>query len=147
MSSGIGHLGPEEEVNCFRNQSNQYNISQLMKFRTEEINDDKRVFAKSIFELEAIFERSHNNASELERLLNELAFRNTAKARMLTTKVEQALTAVNDCSLVSMPSSTPSELNPNSVFTQSSEVVAHNTPEMTVQLKHKPLQTQTSKLS
>lgn len=93
---------------------------------------------KSIFELEAIFERSHNNASELERLLNELAFRNTAKARMLTTKVEQALTAVNDCSLVSMPSSTPSELNPNSVFTQSSEVVAHNTPEMTVQLKHKP---------
>lgn len=93
---------------------------------------------KSIFELEAIFERSHNNASELERLLNELAFRNTAKARMLTTKVEQALTTVNDCSLVSMPSSTPSELNPNSVFTQSSEVVAHNTPEMTVQLKHKP---------
>ncbi len=82
MSSGIGHLGPEEEVNCFRNQSNQYNISQLMKFRTEEINDDKRVFAKNqFFELEAIFERSHNNASELERLLNELAFRNTALRR------------------------------------------------------------------
>ncbi|MEY0729147.1 DEAD/DEAH box helicase [Providencia rettgeri] len=96
----------------------------------------REYFQKSIVDLEAIFERSHNNASELERLLNELTFRNTAKARMLTTKVEQALTTVNDLSLVSMPSSTPSELHPDSAFTQSSEVVAHNTPEMTVQLKH-----------
>ncbi|MEX9760137.1 hypothetical protein AB7X73_14425, partial [Providencia rettgeri] len=57
---------------------------------------------------------------------------------MLTTKVEQALTAVNDRILVSMPSSTPSELHPDSAFTQSSEVVAHNTPETTVQLKPEP---------
>ncbi|HEQ1857596.1 TPA: DNA helicase [Providencia alcalifaciens] len=98
----------------------------------------REYFQKSIVDLEAIFERSHNNASELERLLNELTFRNTAKARMLTTKVEQALTTVNDRSLVSMPSSTPSELHPDSAFTQSSEVVAHNTPEMTVQLKREP---------
>lgn len=35
---------------------------------------------KSIFVLDAIFERSCNNASELEQLLNELTFRNTAKA-------------------------------------------------------------------
>lgn len=35
---------------------------------------------KSIFVLEAIFERSCNNSSELEELLNELTFRNTAKA-------------------------------------------------------------------
>ncbi|MEY1161873.1 DEAD/DEAH box helicase [Providencia manganoxydans] len=98
----------------------------------------REYFQKSIVDLEAIFERSHNNASELERLLNELTFRNTAKARMLTTKVEQALTAVNDRILVSMPSSTPSELHPDSAFTQSSEVVAHNTPETTVQLKPEP---------
>ncbi|EMA4784146.1 hypothetical protein U3C50_003936 [Providencia rettgeri] len=90
---------------------------------------------KSIFELEAIFERSHNNASELERLLNELTFRNTAKARTLTTKVEQVLNAINDCSVVSTPDSIPPAFHSNSAFTQSSEVVAHNTPETTVQPK------------
>ena len=30
---------------------------------------------KSIFDLEAIFEQSRNNVSELEQLLNELTFR------------------------------------------------------------------------
>src|SRR5690606_20711362 len=60
---------------------------------------------KSIFDLEAIFERSHSNVGELERLLNELTFRNTAKARILTTKIEQALTALSGRSVVSMPNS------------------------------------------
>ncbi|EEU9536113.1 TPA: DNA helicase [Escherichia coli] len=46
---------------------------------------------KSIFDLEAIFERSHNNIRELERLLNELSFRNTSRAQALTTKIKQAL--------------------------------------------------------
>lgn len=35
---------------------------------------------KSIFDLEVIFELSRNNVNELERLLNELTFRNTARA-------------------------------------------------------------------
>ncbi|WP_273838132.1 DEAD/DEAH box helicase [Providencia rettgeri] len=93
---------------------------------------------KSIFELEAIFERSHNNASELERLLNELTFRNTTKARTLTTKVEQALNAVNDCSVVSTSDSIAPAFHSDSAFTQSSEVVVHNTPETTVQPKPEP---------
>lgn len=46
---------------------------------------------KSVFDLEAIFERSRDNANELERLSSELAFRKTAKARALATKVENAL--------------------------------------------------------
>ncbi|HAV8850951.1 TPA: DNA helicase, partial [Escherichia coli] len=46
---------------------------------------------KSIFDLEAIFERSHNNIRELEKLLNELSFRNTSRAQALTTKIKQAL--------------------------------------------------------
>ena len=41
---------------------------------------------KSIFDLEAIFEQSRNNVSELEQLLSELTFRNTARARTLTSK-------------------------------------------------------------
>jgi len=46
---------------------------------------------KSVFDLEAIFARSHNDASELDRLSNELTFRKTAKARTLAEKVDKAL--------------------------------------------------------
>ncbi|MCB8880990.1 hypothetical protein ACELLULO517_12160 [Acidisoma cellulosilytica] len=47
---------------------------------------------KSVFDLEVIFERSRNDASELGQLSKELAFRNTIKARSLATKVGEALT-------------------------------------------------------
>lgn len=63
---------------------------------------------KSIFDLEEIFERSRNNASELERLLNELTFRNTAKARTLRTKIEQARTVLSGHCVISMSDSSPS---------------------------------------
>jgi len=92
---------------------------------------------KSIFDLEAIFERSRNNASELERLLNELTFRNTAKARKLKTKIEQALTALSGRSVVSMSGSSPSARHPGSASTQSSQVVPRDAPAMVVQLRPK----------
>lgn len=46
---------------------------------------------KSIFDLEATFERSANDANELGRLSNELTFRNSAKARSLAVKIDDAL--------------------------------------------------------
>lgn len=69
---------------------------------------------KSIFDLEAIFEQSRNNVSELEQLLSELTFRNTARARTLTSKIEQSLTALRDRSVVAMSASSPSTCNPDS---------------------------------
>lgn len=48
---------------------------------------------KSIFDLQAIFERSREDANELGRLANELTFRNTAKGRTLAMKVAEALQA------------------------------------------------------
>ncbi|WP_150314959.1 hypothetical protein, partial [Enterobacter hormaechei] len=64
---------------------------------------------KSIFDLEAIFEQSRNNVSELEQLLNELTFRNTARARTLTSKIEQSLAALSNRSEVAiMSASNPS---------------------------------------
>lgn len=92
---------------------------------------------KSIFDLEAIFERSRNNASELEVLLNELTFRNTAKARMLTTKIEQARTALNGRCVVSMSGSSPSARHPSSASTQSSQVSSRDAPATVVQQRPK----------
>lgn len=92
---------------------------------------------KSIFDLEAIFERSRNNASELEVLLNELTFRNTAKARMLTTKIEQARTALNGRCVVSMSGSSPSARHPGSASTQSSQVSSRDAPATVVQQRPK----------
>ncbi|WP_161130192.1 AAA domain-containing protein [Dickeya fangzhongdai] len=89
---------------------------------------------KSIFDLEAIFEQSRNNASELERLLNELTFRNTAKARTLATKIEQALNALSDHSVISMLCSNPSAHHPSSASTQSSQVAPCDAPATAVQL-------------
>ncbi|WP_313681881.1 AAA domain-containing protein [Pantoea sp.] len=94
---------------------------------------------KSIFDLEVIFERSRNNASELERLLNELTFRNTAKARTLTTKIEQALTALSGRSVVSMSGSSPSARHPGSASRQSSQVVPRDAPATVVQLRPKAI--------
>ncbi|MGK3199275.1 hypothetical protein, partial [Enterobacter ludwigii] len=76
---------------------------------------------KSIFDLEAIFEQSRNNVSELEQLLSELTFRNTARARTLTSKIEQSLTALSDRSEVAMSASNPSTCNPDSASIQFSQ--------------------------
>ncbi|EPX6625885.1 DEAD/DEAH box helicase [Serratia marcescens] len=92
---------------------------------------------KSIFDLEAIFERSRNNASELEVLLNELTFRNTAKARMLTTKIEQARTALSGRCVVSMSGSSPSARHPGSASTQSSQVSSRDAPATVLQQRPK----------
>lgn len=46
---------------------------------------------KSVFDLEAIFDQSRNNANELDRLASELTFRNTAKARALAAKINVTL--------------------------------------------------------
>ncbi|BEN47711.1 DEAD/DEAH box helicase [Serratia ureilytica] len=92
---------------------------------------------KSIFDLEAIFERSRNNASELEVLLNELTFRNTAKARTLTTKIEQARTALSGHCVVSMSGSSPSARHPGSASTQSSQVSSRDAPATVVQQRPK----------
>ncbi|MNS04903.1 Viral (Superfamily 1) RNA helicase [compost metagenome] len=92
---------------------------------------------KSIFDLEAIFEQSRNNADELEQLLSELTFRNTARARTLTIKIEQALTALNCCSVVSMSGSSPSEHHHDSASRQSSQVVPRYAPTAVVQLRQK----------
>ncbi len=92
---------------------------------------------KSIFDLEAIFERSRNNASELEVLLNELTFRNTAKARMLTTKIEQARTALSGRCVVSMSGSSPSARHPGSASTQSSQISSRDAPATVLQQRPK----------
>ncbi|WP_261465370.1 hypothetical protein [Serratia marcescens] len=90
---------------------------------------------KSIFGLEAIFEQSRNNVSELEQLLSELTFRNTARARTLTSKIEQSLTI----SVVAMSASSPSKRHPDSASIQSSQVVPHNAPADVEQLQPKVL--------
>ncbi|ELY1863050.1 DNA helicase [Serratia marcescens] len=92
---------------------------------------------KSIFDLEAIFERSRNNASELEVLLNELTFRNTAKARILTTKIEQARTALSGRCVVSMSGSSPSARHSGSASTQSSQVSSRDAPATVLQQRPK----------
>ncbi len=60
---------------------------------------------KSIFDLEAIFERSANDANELGRLSNELTFRNTTKARSLAVKIHEALAALASQKVVPISSS------------------------------------------
>ena len=92
---------------------------------------------KSIFDLEEIFERSRNNASELERLLNELTFRNTAKARTLRTKIEQARTVLSGHCVISMSDSSPSARHPGSSSTQSSQVPPRDVPAAVVQQQPK----------
>lgn len=94
---------------------------------------------KSIFDLEAIFEQSRNNVSELEQLLSELTFRNTARARTLTSKIEQSLTALRDRSVVAMSASSPSTCNPDSASIQFSQAVPHNAPAAVEQLQPKAI--------
>ena len=94
---------------------------------------------KSIFDLEAIFEQSSNNVSELEQLLSELTFRNTARARTLTAKIEQSLFALSGHSVVAMSASSPSTHHPDSVSIQSSRVVPHNSPAAEEQLQLKAI--------
>lgn len=95
---------------------------------------------KSIFDLEAIFEQSRNNVSELEQLLNELTFRNTARARTLTSKIEQSLAALSDRSEVAiMSASNPSTCNPDSASIQFSQAVPHSAPAAVEQLQPKAI--------
>lgn len=94
---------------------------------------------KSIFDLEAIFEQSRNNVSELEQLLSELTFRNTARARTLTSKIEQSLTALSDRSEVAMSASNPSTCNPDSASIQFSQAVPHSAPAAIEQLQPKAI--------
>jgi len=90
---------------------------------------------KSVFDLEAIFEQSRNNASELEQLSNELTFRNTAKARTLAAKVEQALKSLRSRIGVSMSGPGSSTRFPGPVATQSSPVLPRDAPATVVQLR------------
>ncbi|WP_325937190.1 DEAD/DEAH box helicase [Pantoea anthophila] len=94
---------------------------------------------KSIFDLEAIFEQSRNNVSELEQLLSELTFRNTARARTLTSKIEQALIVINDRSVVATSASSPSTRHPDSTPTQSFQAMPHNATADVVQLQPKTI--------
>ncbi len=94
---------------------------------------------KSIFDLETIFEQSRNNVSELEQLLSELTFRNTARARTLTLKIEQSLTALSDRSEVAMSASSPSTCNPGSASIKFSQAVPHNAPAAVEQLQPKAI--------
>lgn len=89
---------------------------------------------KSIFDLEAIFERSRNNASELECLLNELTFRHTSKSRTLKTKIEQALIDLSGRSVAYMSGSSLSTRHPSSASMQSSQVVSRDAPATVLQL-------------
>ncbi|MBR7652942.1 DNA2/NAM7 family helicase [Brucella oryzae] len=90
---------------------------------------------KSVFDLEAIFEQSRNNASELERLSNELTFRNTAKARTLSAKVGQALTSLRSSISVSVLGSGSSTRFHGPVAAQSSPAVSRDAPATVVQLR------------
>lgn len=94
---------------------------------------------KSIFDLEAIFEQSRNNVSELEQLLSELTFRNTARARTLTSKIEQALIVINDRSVVATSASSPSTRHPDSTPTQSFQAMPHNATADEEQLQQKTI--------
>nr|WP_223812765.1 MULTISPECIES: AAA domain-containing protein [unclassified Pantoea] len=94
---------------------------------------------KSIFDLEAIFEQSRNNVRELEQLLSELTFRNTARARTLTSKIEQALIVINDRSVVATSASSPSTRHPDSTPTQSFQAMPHNATADVEQLQPKTI--------
>lgn len=65
---------------------------------------------KSVFDLEAIFDQSRNDANELDRLASELAFRNTAKARALAAKVNETLVELTGHKIVPLSASGPSAL-------------------------------------
>ncbi len=94
---------------------------------------------KSIFDLETIFEQSRNNVRELEQLLSELTFRNTARARTLTSKIEQALIVINDRSVVATSASSPSTRHPDSTPTQSFQAMPHNATADVEQLQPKTI--------
>lgn len=83
---------------------------------------------KSIFDLEAIFEQSRNNASELAQLSNELTFRGTAKARTLATEIEKALAELSDRGAVSMPVSNTLAHHSGSAREPFSTVVPRDAP-------------------
>lgn len=91
---------------------------------------------KSVFDLEEIFERSCNDANELDQLSNELTFRNTAKARALTTKIDKALAGLACRRIVSVSTSSTSARCSKS--TPPSVVVPSDAPAMVIQLPPEP---------
>ncbi|KHJ53113.1 DNA helicase [Aureimonas altamirensis] len=93
---------------------------------------------KSVFDLEAIYERSRNDANELNRLSNELTFRNTAKARSLAMKVDEALDELANHRVVPLSASGASARPSGPAPTTSSAVVPHDAPPRVVPLRPKP---------
>jgi len=60
---------------------------------------------KTIFDLEAIFELSANDANELGRLSHELSFRNTKKARSLAVRIDETFAVLAHQKVVPISSS------------------------------------------
>ncbi|MBP2238270.1 hypothetical protein J2Z31_004797 [Sinorhizobium kostiense] len=93
---------------------------------------------KSVFDLEAIFERSRNDANELDRLSHELTFRNTAKARSLATKIKEVLTELASHRVVPLSASGASTRASAPALTKSSAVAPSDAPTRVVPLGREP---------
>ncbi|RWR25674.1 DNA helicase [Sinirhodobacter populi] len=99
----------------------------------------KRPYAqKSVFDLETIFEQSLDDANELDRLSNELTFRNTAKARALAGKVEKAVAELAHQRVVLLAASGPSPHSSPLVPTTSSATTPYDKPAKVVPLHSQP---------
>lgn len=98
---------------------------------------------KSVFDLEAIFERARNDPDELGRLSDELTFRSTAKARSLATKVEGALAELTSRKVVSLSALDVSERDSAVVpMTSTTSTRAPNdAPAEVVPMRFKPTDT------
>lgn len=92
---------------------------------------------KSVFDLEAIFERSRNDADELGRLSAELTFRNTARARSLVGKVEKAVAELARQRVVALAASGASTHPSHPAPTPSSTVTPAEGPAKVVPLRPK----------
>lgn len=93
---------------------------------------------KSVFDLEAIFEVSRNDATGLNRLSNELTFRNTAKARSLATKVNAALTELASVRVPTLSASGELARASGPMPTESSTVVPNDALSRVVPMRPKP---------
>lgn len=67
---------------------------------------------KSVFDLQVIFERAVDDPNELGRLAHELTFRNTAKARSLALKVDEAIQILARAHVVPLVSGSSSTREP-----------------------------------
>lgn len=78
----------------------------------------------------SIFERSRKNDSELERLLSEMTFRNTARAKTLKNQIEHTLTELSGRSVTSMSGSSLSTRHGSAVPMLSSQIVPSDAPDL-----------------